>query len=67
VPDGRVFDGTFACMDKQKNIILINTDEYAAGNEILSGTNSRFVGMVMIPWRWIVKVEADLGFDGLYT
>lgn len=28
ITDGRIFIGTFVCIDKQKNIILTHTEEY---------------------------------------
>lgn len=32
ITDGRVFIGTFMCIDKQKNVILANTREYREGS-----------------------------------
>ena len=52
--DGRTFIGTFACIDKQKNIIITNTDEYRIGGP----AHGRYVAMVMVPWRLVIKVEA---------
>ncbi|EJD05348.1 uncharacterized protein FOMMEDRAFT_165802 [Fomitiporia mediterranea MF3/22] len=51
--DGRVFVGTFVCVDKQLNLILANTDEYSANKP-----EGRYVTMVMVPWRLVVSVEA---------
>lgn len=31
ITDGRIFIGTFVCIDKGKNIILIHTEEYRGG------------------------------------
>lgn len=53
--DGRTFLGTFACVDKQKNVILTNTDEYRVGGP----PQGRYVAMVMVPWRLVEKVEAQ--------
>jgi len=53
--DGRVFIGTFVCVDKQLNIILTNTEEYRIGGSL----QGRFVGMVMVPWRLALKVEVQ--------
>lgn len=72
IRDKRVFLGTLVSMDKEKNIILTNTDEYRPGEH----NNRRYVGMVMIPWRWVVKAEVEWaaymesepsGEDSLYT
>lgn len=64
ISDGRIFVGTFVCTDKEKNIILTNTDEFRVGQADVS--EGRYVGMVMIPWRHIVKVEAEHDDDELY-
>jgi N-alpha-acetyltransferase 38, NatC auxiliary subunit len=56
IQDGRVFVGTFVGTDKPLNIILINTDEYHPSQ---TGESGRYVGQVMLPWRLIVKVEAQ--------
>lgn len=31
ITDGRIFIGTFVCIDKEKNIILVHTEEYRGG------------------------------------
>lgn len=31
ITDGRVFIGTFVCIDKQKNMILAHTEEFRGG------------------------------------
>lgn len=68
--DGRTFVGTFACVDKQKNVILTNTDEYREGGPV----QGRYVAMVMIPWKLVRKVEAQMrqagyehAVESLYT
>ncbi|KAI7869921.1 hypothetical protein BDF14DRAFT_1721753 [Spinellus fusiger] len=81
--DERTFIGVLVCIDKQKNTILANTDEFRGGKaqekETATRTllslhsffyidEQRFVGLVMIPGKHIVKVEAeDLSIDDLYT
>ncbi|KAL5521812.1 NAA38 [Sanghuangporus sanghuang] len=50
--DGRVFVGTFVCVDKQLHIILANTDEYS-----MSKPEGRYVTMVMVPWRLVVTIS----------
>jgi N-alpha-acetyltransferase 38, NatC auxiliary subunit len=55
IQDGRVFIGNFACIDREKNIVLSNTEEY----RIDEGPRGRFVGLVMIPWRWVTKAEVE--------
>lgn len=52
VTDGRMFCGTFTCVDKQKNIILANSDEFRKGEK-------RHVGLVMIPGKHITKAEVE--------
>ncbi|KIO31146.1 hypothetical protein M407DRAFT_68321 [Tulasnella calospora MUT 4182] len=54
IQDGRIFLGNFACIDKQKNMILSNTYEYRANEP-----KGRYVGLIMIPWRWVVKAEVQ--------
>lgn len=58
--DGRMFVGTFVCMDKQLNIVLTNTDEHRVmpGATAKVNERGRYVTMVMVPWRLVVKVEA---------
>jgi small nuclear ribonucleoprotein (snRNP)-like protein len=79
IQDGRVFIGIFTCMDKDKNIILTNTEEYhleksamytkgsswsfvcfPANSDFIFWPLGRYVGMVMIPWRYVVKVEVEM-------
>ncbi|KAJ3101153.1 N-alpha-acetyltransferase 38, NatC auxiliary subunit [Phlyctochytrium planicorne] len=50
--DKRAFVGIFICVDKDRNIILTGTDEFKAGER-------RFVGMVMIPGKHIIKAEIE--------
>jgi len=57
--DGRVFLGTFAGTDKPLNLLLSNAEEYKpakSGGGMLEG---RYVGMVLVPWRLVVKVEGE--------
>jgi small nuclear ribonucleoprotein (snRNP)-like protein len=56
--DGRVFLGTFAGTDKQLNILLINTDEYRFLPLQHANPHGRFVGLVLVPWRLVMRVEA---------
>ncbi|CCM01431.1 uncharacterized protein FIBRA_03483 [Fibroporia radiculosa] len=61
IQDGRIFIGTFAGVDKQLNILLINSEEFRIGADYVDGNpNGRFVGQVMVPWRLVVKVEASV-------
>ncbi|KAI9279998.1 hypothetical protein BY458DRAFT_501012 [Sporodiniella umbellata] len=61
ITDGRLFVGTFMCIDKQKNVILANTKEYREEEE-------RLVGLVMIPGEHLVKMETeDLEVSSAYT
>nr|CAG8661095.1 2560_t:CDS:2 [Entrophospora candida] len=60
ISDGRIFNGTFMCIDKYKNIILSQTEEFR--NE-----QKRFVGLVMIPGKHLVKAEIeDLEVSDIY-
>ena len=58
ISDGRIFLGNFAGTDKPLNILLINAEEYRVGLE-----EGRYVGQVVVPWRLIVKVEAEVPED----
>ena len=58
ISDGRIFLGNFAGTDKPLNLLLINAEEYRVGLE-----EGRYVGQVVIPWRLIVKVEAEVPED----
>ncbi|KAF9521056.1 hypothetical protein BS47DRAFT_1286270, partial [Hydnum rufescens UP504] len=57
IKDGRVFIGTFVCIDRERNMILTNTEEFMLGQA--DPNTGRFVGMVMIPWRYVVKAEVE--------
>ncbi|KAI0313047.1 hypothetical protein OF83DRAFT_589693 [Amylostereum chailletii] len=59
VTDGRIFIGMFVGTDKGLNIILINTDEFRLGPDENPG--GRYIGMVLLPWRLVVRVEAQEG------
>ncbi len=73
INDERIFIGTFVCTDKHCNIILTNTEEFRPNG----GHQGRFVGMIMIPWKLVLKVEVetnegtetdeDEDEDGLYA
>lgn len=58
ISDGRIFIGSFAGTDQPLNILLINAEEYRLGLE--ENPDGRYVGQVVIPWRLIVKVEAEV-------
>jgi len=64
ISDGRIFLGTFVGTDKQLNILLVNTDEYRFTPVENANPNGRYVALVMVPRRLIVKVEAQ-GREGL--
>ena len=73
--DGRIFLGTFTGTDKHLNILLANTDEFRFAPPEEANPNGRYVGLVMIPKRLIVKIEAPEGVlstdgdesDGMYS
>lgn len=56
--DGRVFLGTFAGTDKLLNLLLLNTDEYRFLPLQHANPHGRFVGLVLVPWRLVMRVEA---------
>ncbi|KAL8292343.1 hypothetical protein RQP46_001809 [Phenoliferia psychrophenolica] len=58
IEDGRVFTGQFVCIDPQGNIVLDHATELAPGQSDL-----RDVGMVLVPKRFWVTVERDVGGD----
>lgn len=57
IVDGRIFLGTFAGTDRLLNVLLINTDEFKLTTPN-PNPDGRFVGLVLIPWRLVVRVEA---------
>jgi len=73
--DGRMFLGEFKCTDNESNIILAKTYEYrlptekakrealertAAGDRACKADmTSRFVGLVVVPGKHIVKLEVE--------
>ncbi|KAI9145256.1 hypothetical protein BKA69DRAFT_1163720 [Paraphysoderma sedebokerense] len=63
VTDGRKFIGRFMCIDKHKNIILSHAEE-------LKDCSTRYVNLVMIPGKHLVKAEfeeeMDDGDDSMY-
>lgn len=70
IPDGRVFKGTFTCIDDGMNLILSQAEEWrlhpstSTSTSVLSTTeerktSSRFVGMVMIKGEDLVKIEVE--------
>jgi small nuclear ribonucleoprotein (snRNP)-like protein len=59
IPDGRIFEGTFLCVDDGMNIILSQTNELRVENG--GAESSRFVGMVMIKGEDVVKVGVKVG------
>jgi N-alpha-acetyltransferase 38, NatC auxiliary subunit len=57
IDDGRIFLGTFAGTDKDLNVILVSTSEFRSGEG--ENPDGRFVGQVMIPWRFVVTTEVQ--------
>ncbi|KAI9209231.1 uncharacterized protein BJ171DRAFT_111576, partial [Polychytrium aggregatum] len=50
ITDGRRFVGCFVCIDKAKNIILRGAQEF-------KNDDIRYVGLIMIPGKHVVKIE----------
>lgn len=69
ITDGRIFIGMFACIDKDRNLVLVNTEEFRVTNEPQNPNDrGRYVGMVMIPWQHVVSAEVEAEFeDDVYT
>jgi N-alpha-acetyltransferase 38, NatC auxiliary subunit len=73
--DGRLFVGTFKCVDNENNIILSTAHEYRmptekaqkkAEAELAAGRGngradmtSRFVGLIVVPGKEITKIELE--------
>lgn len=71
--DTRIFVGQMKCTDKDRNIILSLTHEYrhppvSAVEEAAAGATTgsvkvdmirRFVGLVVVPGRYITKIEVE--------
>ncbi|KAK1832837.1 hypothetical protein QBC39DRAFT_255775 [Podospora conica] len=72
--DSRMFWGNFKCTDSESNVVLKNTYEYrhptpaapkqtaeetAAAGTVKVDMTSRFLGLVVVPGRHIVKIEVE--------
>lgn len=57
ISDGRIFLGTFAGTDTQLNVLLANTDEFRLAPLDSVNLDGRYVGLVMIPRRLVVRIE----------
>ncbi|KAI9856098.1 MAG: hypothetical protein M1824_005694 [Vezdaea acicularis] len=73
--DTRMFIGEMKCTDKEQNVILAKTQEYrhpspSAVSEVISvdmnqpqsitlNMTSRFLGLVVVPGRYITKIEIE--------
>ncbi|KAI8814214.1 hypothetical protein BJ742DRAFT_896751 [Cladochytrium replicatum] len=53
VSDGRSFTGSFAGVDPSKNVLMTNTEER-------KGDDTRYVGLIMIPGKHLVRMEAEM-------
>ncbi|KAI0347402.1 hypothetical protein BDW22DRAFT_1310707, partial [Trametopsis cervina] len=62
IADGRIFLGTFAGTDRLLNLLLVNTDEFKpyTPGERSQNPNGRYVGLVLVPWRLVVRAEAQV-------
>lgn len=73
--DGRLFTGIFKCTDNESNVILANSFEYrmpskaaeekaileakTTGKPAKADMTSRFVGLIVVPGKQIVKMELE--------
>ncbi|KAM0253999.1 hypothetical protein ACHAQJ_007012 [Trichoderma viride] len=71
--DGRMFRGTLKCTDPDRNLVLGNTHEYrqpskeersaaaatASSDSVSLDMTSRYLGLVVVPGQYIVKMEAE--------
>lgn len=73
--DGRLFTGIFKCTDNESNVILANAFEYrmpsktaeekaiteaaATGKPAKADMTSRFVGLIVVPGKQIVKMALE--------
>ncbi|CEJ88876.1 hypothetical protein VHEMI04900 [[Torrubiella] hemipterigena] len=72
--DGRLFWGELKCTDPEQNIVLSHTYEYrppsdrqraeamakVAGDESVTlDMTSRYVGLVVVPGKYVVKIEVE--------
>jgi small nuclear ribonucleoprotein (snRNP)-like protein len=77
VTDGRTFEGTLGCVDKQLNVVLINATETKKRNEINQGDASstsserlgetRVINMALIAREHRVKMEVLVADDDAAT
>lgn len=54
--DGRMLIGRFACFDKQRNVLLNEAREFRTTS---CEGRPRSLGIVLVPWRWIVRCDAE--------
>ncbi|KAL1530769.1 hypothetical protein AB1Y20_001667 [Prymnesium parvum] len=59
--DGRVVVGTFVCLDKQRNLLLVDALEWrwfgAAGGGAAERAQ-RHLGVVLVPRKWVESCHA---------
>ncbi|TPX64398.1 hypothetical protein SpCBS45565_g05913 [Spizellomyces sp. 'palustris'] len=53
ISDGRIFIGHFVCIDKGQNTILAGAEEFKNGER-------RFVGLIMVPGKHLIKAEFEV-------
>ena len=56
--DSRVLVGRFACLDKQRNILLVDVCEFRGASAGLRQQSERSLGIVLVPRRWVVACHA---------
>jgi small nuclear ribonucleoprotein (snRNP)-like protein len=58
--DGRVIIGRFACLDKQRNILLVEARESRSNGDDSSGRRERHLGTVLVPRQWVTTCHCPL-------
>ena len=59
--DGRVIAGTFVCFDKQRNVLLVDAQEWrwvAAVSGDVPERAQRQLGIVLVPRRYVTSCHA---------
>jgi len=63
--DGRTIIGKFVCIDRERNLVLVDAIAYLpSDSQLLDGSNPetdfRTLGVVMVPGKHLIKAEAEV-------